>query len=102
LIVIASGRDFYSPHTPFSRLEAAELGLFSLVSLFLIYRITENHAPAVVDRIAFTFFALSFVFGLSQRDFAFAAIWQVAGVAVLALVWLLSHRKRGGHRTVLL
>jgi hypothetical protein len=102
LIVIASGRNFYYPHEPFSRMEAAELGLFSLVSLFLIYRVMVNHTPAVVDRMAFTFFVFSLVFGLSQQDFALVAIWQVAGLAGLCLAWLLSRKKHGGHRRALL
>jgi len=101
LVVMGSGKGFYSPLAPFSRLEAAELGLFSLVSLFLIYRVTVNHAPTVADRIAFTFFTFSLVFGLSRQDFAFVAIWQVAGVAVLCLAWLLSRRQHGGRRTIL-
>jgi len=94
-IVIASGRDFYSPHAPFSRLVAAELGLFSLVSLFLIYRVTQNHAPGIVDRMAFTFFTLALVFAFSRQEFAVIAIWQVAGVVALCLAWLLSRRKHG-------
>ena len=102
LVVIVSGRDFYSPHAPFSRLEAAELGLFSLVSLFLIYRVTVNHALTVADRIAFTFFMFSLVFGFSRQDFAFVAIWQVAGVAVLCLAWLLSRTKHRKQRRAIL
>ena len=49
LIVIASGRKFYSPHEPFSRLLGAELGLFSILSLFLIYRLTVSHRPSIFD-----------------------------------------------------
>lgn len=95
LIVIMSGRSIYSPHEPFSRLQAAELGLFPLVSRFRIYRATVSDRPRVVDRLAFTFFMLALVLGLSQRDFAAFAFWQVAGVTVLWLAWFLSSRKRG-------
>jgi len=101
LILIASGKNFYSSHEPFSRLAAAELGLFFLVSLFLIYRVTVNHAPMAIDRVAFTFFTFSLVFGLSQREFALVAVWQGAGLAALCLAWLLSGRKHGGHRRAL-
>jgi hypothetical protein len=97
LMLIASGRNFYSPHEPFSRLVAAELGLFFLVSLFLVYRLTVNQAPAVVDRLAFTFFMFSLVFGLSQRNFALVAIWQIAGLAALCLAWLFSRNKHRAH-----
>ncbi len=93
LMVVGSGRDFYTPHQPFSRWEAIDLALFFTLSLFLIYRVIKNHTPAMVDRLAFTFFALSFVFGLSRQDFALVLIWQLVAVAALSLALLLSHKK---------
>ena len=98
LIILANREKPYSPHVPFSRMEAVELGVFSLVSLFLIYRMTENHKPAVVDRFAFTFFTLSFVVGLSAQDFVLVAIWQVVGLAALCVAWWMSRRKHDKHR----
>jgi hypothetical protein len=98
LIIVANGRSFYSPHEPFSRLVAIELGVFSLVSLFLIYRVTQNRTLAVVDRFAFTFFTLSLVLALGAQDLLLVAIWQVAGLAALCGAWLFSRRKHGRHR----
>ncbi len=99
LMVVASGKAFYS-RQPFSRWEAIDLALFSTLSLFLIYRVIKNHTPAIVDRLAFTFFALSFVFGLSRQDFALVLIWQLAAVAALSLAWFLSHKKHQGRTAV--
>jgi hypothetical protein len=93
LIVAVSARSLYS-HERFSSLEAAELALFSLVSLFLIYRVTVSHRPGAVDRLAFAFFLLALVLGLSERSFAVVATWQVAGVVALWLAWFLSRKKR--------
>lgn len=93
LIVAVSGRSLYS-HESFSSLQAAELALFSVVSIFLIYRVTAIHRPGIADRLAFTFFLLALVFGLSRKDFTIVAIWQVAGVAALWLAWLMSRKRR--------
>lgn len=96
LIVIASGRDFYSPHGPFSRLEAAEIALFSLGSLFLMYRILANHVPTMLDRMMFTFYVVSFAFALSGH-FSIVAPWQIVGLAALFVAWLLSRKKHRRH-----
>lgn len=93
LIVAVTGKSLYS-HEPFSGLQAAELALFSLLSLYLIYRVTVIHKPSPIDRLAFTFFLLALVFGLSRQGFAIVAVWQVAGVAALWLAWFMSRKKR--------
>jgi len=98
LIVIASGRNFYSPHEPFSRLEAADLALFSLISLFLIYRVVQSHTPTAIDRWAFTLFTFCLVFGLSRQNVALMAIWQLLGLAALCVAWFLARRKHSKHR----
>ncbi|HET9405701.1 MAG TPA: hypothetical protein VFO39_00540 [Candidatus Sulfotelmatobacter sp.] len=93
LIIIATGRNLYFPLGPFSRLEAAEITLYSLVSLFLIYRVTKTQKPAVIDRVASTAFATCFVFGLTRQNLAFLGLWQALGLAALGIAWLLASRK---------
>ena len=93
LMVIANGRSFYSPHEPFPRLLAAEVGLFSMLSLFLIYRLTVSHKPVMFDRFAFTLFTFAFVFGCSQHSLGLIALWHLAGLAVLCFTWLLSPKR---------
>jgi hypothetical protein len=95
--VIVSGKDFYSPHGPFSRFEATEVLVFFLASLFLIYRISVNHAPAPFDRFAFTLYLASFVLAPSGH-FSLFASWQIAGLAALFVAWYLSRKKHGRHR----
>jgi hypothetical protein len=92
LIAIASGRDFYSPHGPFSRLEAAEIAMFSLGSLFLMYRIVANHVPTMLDRTAFTLYVVCFAFGLSGH-FSIISPWQIVGLAALFVAWWISRKK---------
>jgi hypothetical protein len=94
--VMVSGKDFYSPHDPFSRSEAAELLVFFLASLFLIYRISVNHVPTLFDRFAFTLYLASFVLAPSGH-FSLVSSWQIVGLAALLVAWHLSrkkHRKR--------
>lgn len=97
--VIVSGRDLYFPHGPFSRFEAAELLVFFLASLFLIYRISVNHVPALFDRFAFTLYLAAFVL-VPSGYFSLVASWQIAGLAVLFVAWYLSRKKHKRHRTV--
>jgi hypothetical protein len=96
VIVIMSGRDFYSPHGPFSRLEAAELLLFFVVSLFLMYRMLASHIPTILDRLAITLYLVSFVFGLNGH-FSRDLPWQVVGLAGLSVAWWLSYKKHRRH-----
>jgi hypothetical protein len=96
LIVITSGRDFYSPHDPFSRLEAAEIALFSIGSLLLMYRILANHVPTMLDRMAFTLYVVSFAFELSGH-FSIAAPWQIVALAALFVAWWFSRKKHKRH-----
>jgi hypothetical protein len=96
--VIVSGKDFYSPHSPFSRLEAAELLVFFIASLFLIYRISVNHVPTVFDRFAFTLYLASFVLAPSGH-FSLVALWQIIGLAALFVAWYLSRNRHRKHRT---
>jgi hypothetical protein len=98
VIVIASGRDFYSPHGPFSRLEAAGLLAFFLASLFLMYRISMNHAPTMLDRSALTLYLVSFVPAASGH-FSLLGGWQVIGLAALFVAWYLSRKKHRRHRS---
>jgi hypothetical protein len=98
LTVIVSGRDFYSPHGPFSRLEAAELLLFFLASLFLMYRISVNHAPNLFDRFALTLYLVSFV-PSSSGHFSLVATWQIVGLTSLFVAWYLARKKRRRHPT---
>jgi hypothetical protein len=98
LMVAMSGRNFYSSHESFSSLRTTEFVLFSLVSLFLIHRVTVRPTPGIVDRLAFMFFFFALIFGLSQHDFAVAAVWQLAGVTGLWLAWFLSRKKHGSRR----
>ena len=93
LITIASGHNFYAPHEPFSRSGAAELLLFSVASLFLLFRMTQNHTPVIADRFAFTFFTFCFVFGLSRQNAATVAFWHVLALATLTLTWFLARKK---------
>ena len=95
LVVLLSGRNFYAPHEPFSRLEAAEIVLFSVASLFLIYRITRSHTPNVTDRMAFTVFVICFVFGLSRQNLAVIGLWQALGLAALIVAWFSVRSKHG-------
>jgi len=99
LIVAIGGRSSYSPHEPFSRFQAVELALSSLVALFLIYRLTTSHRPVVLDRFAFSFFFFALVMGLSLHNSSVIYIWQTAAVAALCLAWLLS-RKKPQHRRI--
>ncbi len=97
VIVIVSGRDFYSPR-PFSRSEAAELFVFFLASLFLMYRISVNHAPNLFDRFALTLYLISFV-PSSSGHFSLVATWQIVGLISLFVAWYLSRKKRRRHLT---
>ncbi len=92
LVVIVSGQDFYSPHGPFSRLEAFELLFFSLASLFLIYRITANRIPTMFDRLAITLYLIAFAYSSNGR-FSLVASGPIIGLAALSVAWYLSRKK---------
>jgi hypothetical protein len=94
--VIISGKDFYSPHGAFSRFDAAELLVFFLASLFLIYRISVNHNPTVYDRFAFTVYLASLVLA-SSGNFSLVLTWQITGLVALFVTWYLSRKKRRRH-----
>lgn len=97
LAVIVSGRDFYSPHGPFSRLEAFELLFFFLASLFLIYRITANRIPTLFDRLAITFYLIAFAYS-SSGHFSLVSSGPIIGLAALVAAWYLSQKKHRTHR----
>jgi hypothetical protein len=98
LIVIMSGRDFYSPHAPFSRLLAGELLLFAVASLLLFYRVFRRRSPSIVDRLVLTLFMFSFGFGLSRQSFSALALWHMTGLAALILAWWLAQKRHEGRQ----
>jgi hypothetical protein len=98
ITVIVSGKDFYSPYSPFSRAEAATLLVFVLASLFLLYRISVNHVPTLFDRFAFTLYLASFVLA-PRGHFSLVAPWQIVGLAALFVTWYLSRKKHRRLRT---
>jgi hypothetical protein len=96
--VILSGRDFYAPRGAFPRFEAAELLVFFLASLFLIYRISVNHVPSLFDRFAFTLYLAALVLAPS-RPMSLAS-WQMVGLAALFVAWYLSRKRHTRRRTI--
>jgi hypothetical protein len=92
VIVLASGKDFYTPHGLFSRWEAVELLFFALASLFLMYRMLANHIPTMFDRLALTLYVIALAFSLSRHS-SFAPVWSVIALTALFVAWYLSHKK---------
>ena len=97
LLVMASGRNFYAANEPFARLWGAELLLFTISSLILIYRVVARHAPSISDRLALTFWLICFVFGLTRQNLSVIGLWHLMGLAALFLAWWLTLKKRRKH-----
>jgi len=96
LVVIIAGKDWYSPHLPFSRVEAAEIAIFFAATLVWLIRFAKVR-PELADRIALLVWLLFFPGSRNNHHFSIS----LAGVGLLALflAWGVS-RWRNGKRAV--
>jgi hypothetical protein len=89
--VILIGRDWYFPHATFSRLEAAEIALFSGAALVWATRFATKR-PAIPERIAITVYLFCF----PHFDGSGFPIWQGVGLAALLFSWCFYRGKKPG------
>ena len=91
VVVIFLGRNWYSPHEPFSRLEAAEMAVFFGATLVWLVRFAKTRLD-FPDRIAIALYLFLF---LGRRDDGhFAVAQNVAGLAALFLAWCVYRWKK--------
>jgi hypothetical protein len=90
VVVIFAGKDWYSPHVPFSRLEATEMTIFFGATLALIIRFAKER-PTPLDGIAITVYLLFFLGYRSDPHFSF--LQAGGGLTALFLAWCVSRWK---------
>jgi hypothetical protein len=84
VVVIFAGKDWYSPHAPFSRLEAAEMAIFFGATFALLIRFAKER-PTLLDRIAITIYL--FFFFSYWNDAHFSLLQAGGGLTALFLAW---------------
>ena len=87
VVVAIAGRDWFSPHLPFSRLEAAEMAFFFGATLIWLMRFAKT-SPTIPDRIAIAVY-LFFVLG-RRNDPHFSISYAGVGLVALFLAWCFS------------
>jgi hypothetical protein len=100
VVVTIAGRDWFPPHLPFSRLEAAEMVFFFGATLLWLIRFAKVR-PALPDRIAIALYLFFFLGSRSNPRFSVS----LAGVGLIALLlaWCVSRwrwRKGQNHPLV--
>jgi len=94
VIVAIAGRDWFPPHLPFSRLEAAEMAVFFGVTFVWLARFAWTR-PELPDRIA----VAVYLFSLWPRNNShFSVVQGGVGLIALFLAWAVS-RWKGRNRT---
>jgi hypothetical protein len=97
VIVIIAGKDYYPPHLPFSRVEAAEIAFFLGTTLVWLIRFAKAR-PQLVDRIAIALWLFFFLESGKNRHFSIALAG--AGLIALFLSWAGSRWKGAKRRSV--
>lgn len=90
-LVLFTGQYLYPPHQPVARTQAAELMLFALGGLVLLFRMFEIRL-SFADRAALTIFVLVLVSGQMN------ASASIVGLAVLALAWCIAWAAKSDRR----
>jgi hypothetical protein len=80
LLVTIAGRDWFPPHLPLSRLEAAEMVFFFGATLTWLTRFAKDR-PALPDRIAIALYLFFFLGSRNNPRFSMS----LAGVGLIAL-----------------
>lgn len=87
IVVAFSGRDWFLPHLPFSRLEASEMALFFGATVIWLMRFGKT-SPTIPDRIAIGLY-LFFFLG-SRNNHHFSISHAGLGLIALFLAWCIS------------
>jgi hypothetical protein len=95
VLVAIAGRDWFPPHLPFSRLEAAEMAFFFGATLIWLIRFAKAR-PALADRIAIAVYMFSFL-GYRNNPH-FSIVQGVVGLAALFLEWGVSRWRGRGRK----
>jgi hypothetical protein len=89
VLVAIAGRDWFPPHLPFSRVEAAEMALFFGAGFVWMLRFARVR-PKLPDRIAIAVHLYS-LFGYRNNPH-FSIVQGLVGLAALFLAWGVSRR----------
>jgi hypothetical protein len=90
LVVVIAGKDWFSPHLPFSRVEAAEIAFYFGVTFVWLIRFAKTR-PELPDRIAIALWL--FFFPGSRNNAHFSVVLGGVGLAALFLAWGVSRWK---------
>ena len=93
VLVLITGQELYPPHRPFPRTESAEIAVFALTTLLLLFRFV-NAAPTTLDRCALTLYVFALGWHGDLARFSLADPWQMAGLVGLAISWSIYRWKR--------
>ena len=96
-VVLVTGRDFFAPHGPFPRPEAAALGFFGVASILLMWRFTKK-PPTILDRFALTAYLFCFAWRAEAAKFSDFDLGLLVGLGCLLLAWAYD-RTRRDHRS---
>jgi hypothetical protein len=90
VVVVIAGKNWFSPHLPFSRVEAAEIAFYFGATFVWLIRFAKTR-PKLPDRIAITLWLLFFP---GSRNSAHFSITQGAiGLSALFIAWWASRRR---------
>jgi hypothetical protein len=90
LVVVIAGKDWFSPHLPFSRLEAAEIALYFGLTFLWLIRFARSR-PELPDRIAIAVYLFSFLGYCNTPHFS--VMRGLVGLAALLIAWGVSRLK---------
>ena len=88
IVVAIAGRDWFPPHLPFSRLEAAEMAVFFGATVIWLMRFAKT-SPTIPDRIAIALYLFFFFLG-SRNNHHFSISHAGLGLLALLLAWYIS------------
>jgi len=104
VVVFITGRDLFSPHSAFPRLESAGLAVFAALTVALLFRFVGAQ-PTIVDRVALTLFVFCLVSSAATAKFSSVSLSLVVALIVLLIPLLVSwlrkndRRRRAFHKT---
>jgi hypothetical protein len=94
VLVALAGRDWFPPHLPFSRLEAAEMAVFFGATFVWLARFAWTR-PELPDRIAIAVYLFSL---WPHNNPHFSVVQGVVGLAALFLAWGVSRWRGKGRK----
>lgn len=96
VVVVITGSNWFSPHLPFSQVEAAEIAFYFGATFVWLIRFAKTR-PQLPDRIAITLWMFSLLG--SPNNPHFSIVQGGVGLTALFLAWWVSRwrRRKGQH-----